>query len=512
MLSHIDEGSISVFWISGTNPLVSLPDLHRVRKLLTKEDLFVIVQDIFVTETTEIADVVLPGAAWGEKTGCYTNVDRTVHISHKAIDPPGQAKSDLEIFLDFAQRMGFKNKNGDPLIWWKSAEEAFKAWQECSAGRSCDYTGISYEKLSQGSGIQWPCNKEHPNGTERLFTDGKFFTDIDVCESHGHDLETGAPLTKDEYLELNPAGRAIIKCAEYRESEEMPSEEYPLSLSTGRNVYHFHTRTKTGRVRQLQNARPNPIVQISEQDAKRFGIRNGEQVIVSSKRGSIQLPAQVGEIEPGQVFIPFHYGYWDDDEHARAANELTTDTWDFISKQPVFKSGAVKVEPAGDAKVRVERPTVLNKEIPKSQGKERKLELFIGKLGRDLVSLRTIYAELRKKEANYEIREGMHVCQEISDNMYSAFQPILSKFNVTAENPILSLPDSDVLSTLRSIYTHLSQLEAHVIVLTPVAGALWDDAFVDAITFIEKELTRQKSWVRNMMNVRAPQTLIVPRK
>src|SRR5579862_394112 len=431
MLSHIDEGSISVFWINGTNPLVSLPDLHRVRKLLTKKDLFVIVQDIFLSETAEIADVVLPAAAWGEKTGCFTNVDRTVHISHKAIEPPGQAKSDLEIFLDFARRMGFKNKNHDPLIWWKTPEEAFKAWQECSKGRPCDYTGLSYEKLSQGSGIQWPCNDEHPGGTERLFWDGKFYTDLKVCESYGHDLETGAPLTKDQYLELNPAGRGIIKSCEYRASEEMPNKEYPLALSTGRNVYQFHTRTKTGRVRQLQNARPDPIVQISVEDAKRFGIRNGEDVIVSSKRGSIQLPAQVGEIEPGQIFIPFHYGYWDNDDHARAANELTTDTWDLISKQPVFKSGAVKIEPASGVKIHVERPKVPIKETPQSHRKERKLEPFIANLGRDLVALRAMYAELRKKEANYEIREGMHVCQDITENMQAKFEPIASKFNVT---------------------------------------------------------------------------------
>lgn len=512
MLSHIEEGSISVFWISGTNPLVSLPDLHRVRKLLTKDDLFVIVQDIFLTETAEIADVVLPAAAWGEKTGCYTNVDRTVHISHQAIDPPGQAKSDLDIFLDFARRMEFKNKNGDPLIWWKNSEDAFKAWQQCSEGRPCDYTGLSYEKLSGGSGIQWPCNKEHPNGTERLFSDSKYFTDLEVCETYGHDLETGAPLTKDEYLELNPAGRAILKSCEYRASEEMPNDEYPLSLSTGRNVYHFHTRKKTGRVHQLQQARPNPIVQISKEDAKQFGIQDGEEVIVSSKRGSIQLPTQVGEIERGQVFIPFHYGYWDDDDHARAANELTMDAWDFISKQPVFKSGAVKIEPASGVKIHVERPKVRQKAIPQRHRKERKLEEFIGNLARDLISLKSMYADLRKKLGNYEIREGMHVCEDLAEKMHQQLQPVLSRYEITVtEAPTLDPPDSDVLSMLQYIYTHLSQCEAHIVILTPTAGALWDEEFVEVVTLIENELGRQKSWARNMMNVRAPQNLLVPK-
>lgn len=515
MLNHIEEGSISVFWIIATNPLVSLPDLERIRQLFTKKDLFVIVQDIFMTETAEIADVVLPGSASGEKTGCFTNVDRTVHISHKAIDPPGQAKSDLEIFIDYAKRMEFKNKKGEPLVWWNTPGEAFTAWQKCSEGRPCDYSGLSYEKLSAGSGIQWPCNKEHPDGTERLFTDGKFFTDIDVCESYGHDLETGAPLNRDQYLEMAPVGRAILKTAEYRQSEEMPSDEYPLSLSTGRNVYHFHTRTKTGRVPQLQKARPTAVVQISNIDAEHYGIKDGEDVIVSSRRGKIQVPARVGEIEPGQVFIPFHYGYWDDAEKARAANELTTDTWDFISKQPVFKSGAVKVEPAGVEIHGVHRPKVPNKQTPKTEHKARMLESFIEKFGVDLITLGEMYSRLREREKNYELREGMHVLQNITQNMQARLQPIFTRYGVFEKiqkaELQLDLPDSGVLSMLQYIFTHLSQVQAHIIVLTPTAGAMWDSEFVETIGFCEKELGRQISWTRNEMSVRAPQTLIVPK-
>jgi anaerobic selenocysteine-containing dehydrogenase len=217
MLKFIADGSIEMFWINGTNPLVSLPNLPMVRELLTKETLFVIAQDIFPTETTAIADVVLPAAAWGEKTGCFTNVDRTVHLSKKAVEPPvsiriflqkcfgpelvltvlqGEAKSDFEIFCDFAKRMGFRDKDGEPLISWTDPSEAFEAWKKLSKGRPCDYSGLTYEKLSGGSGIQWPCNDEFPYGKERLFDDGKFFTDIDYCESFGHDLETGAPYTK----------------------------------------------------------------------------------------------------------------------------------------------------------------------------------------------------------------------------------------------------------------------------------------------------------------------------
>ncbi|HEY9604935.1 MAG TPA: molybdopterin-dependent oxidoreductase, partial [Allocoleopsis sp.] len=139
-----EQGSIKMLWISATNPAVSMPDLPRIRRILEKDDLFVIVQDAFPTETTKFADVVLPAAIWGEKTGCHTNVDRTVHISHKAIDPPGEARSDFDIFLDYARRMDFRDKDGAPLIQWSTPEEAFEAWKECTRGRPCDYTGLSY--------------------------------------------------------------------------------------------------------------------------------------------------------------------------------------------------------------------------------------------------------------------------------------------------------------------------------------------------------------------------------
>lgn len=324
MLNYIAAGSIEMFWISGTNPLVSLPNLPRVRELLTKPELFVVCQDIFLTETAAIADVVLPAAQWGEKTGTFTNVDRTVHLSHKAIDPPGEAKSDLEIFVDFAQRMDFRDKDGNPLIPWSKPEEIFNAWKEMSKDRPCDYTGMTYDNLSGGSGIQWPCNEVHPHGKERLFEDGVFFTNIDYCESYGHDLETGAPLTVDQYRAMNPAGRAILKAADYIPALDAPDEEYPLQLSTGRQVYHFHTRTKTGRSKELREACPAPQVEVSEEDAAAADVKDGENVVVRSRRGMVEMPVSVCKIAKGQVFIPFHYGSFDaPDDRSRAANELT---------------------------------------------------------------------------------------------------------------------------------------------------------------------------------------------
>lgn len=324
MLKFIESGSMEMFWISGTNPLVSLPNLPRIRKLLTKPELFVVCQDIFLTETAAIADVVLPAAQWGEKTGCFTNVDRTVHLSNKAIEPPGEAKPDFEIFVDFAKRMDFRDKDGNPLLPWTRPEQAFNEWKRMSKGRPCDYSGMSYDKLTGGSGVQWPCNEENPAGKERLFGDGIFFTDIDYCESYGHDLETGAPITKDEYTTLNPAGRAILKAADYIPSLEAPDDDYPLQLSTGRQVYHFHTRTKTGRSKELRDACQGPMIEICLEDAITYGVKDGDEAVVKSRRGSVQIPVCIGKIAKGQAFMPFHYGYWDAlGGKARAANELT---------------------------------------------------------------------------------------------------------------------------------------------------------------------------------------------
>jgi ferredoxin-nitrate reductase len=345
---YAEQGSIGLLWISATNPAVSLPELGRIRSILASEDLFVVVQDAFLTETGRLADVVLPTAIWGEKTGTFTNADRTVHLSERAVDPPGEARSDLDIFLDYARRMDFRDRDGQPLIGWHDAESAFEAWRACSKGRPCDYSGLSYAKLRGVGGIQWPCNDQHPNGTERLYTDLRFNTDPDVCENYGHDLLTGAVTTQTEYRAANPAGRAILKAADYQPPHESPSEDYPLLFSTGRSLYHFHTRTKTGRARQLDQAAPDVWVELSAADAERHGIREGDLVRVESRRGQIQARARITGITEGTVFAPFHYGYFDTggtgpDGRPRAANELTLTEWDPVSKQPHYKVCAVRV-------------------------------------------------------------------------------------------------------------------------------------------------------------------------
>jgi anaerobic selenocysteine-containing dehydrogenase len=341
---YAEQGSIKLLWISATNPAVSLPDLARIRKILQQESLFVVVQDAFMTETAQLADVVLPAALWGEKTGCYTNVDRTVHLSLKAVEPPGEARADLDIFLDYARRMEFKDKDGAPLIKWNTPEEAFEAWKKCSKGRPCDYSGMSYAKLNGSGGIQWPCNEQYPDGAERLYTNGLFNTAANYCETYGHDLDTGGAITQEFYKANDPQGKALLKTVEYTPPHELPDAEFPLMLTTGRVVYHFHTRTKTGRSKELSEAAPDAYVQLSAEDAAQYHITDGDMVEVASRRGIVIAPAKVGGIIPGHVFVPFHYGYWDERNRPRAANELTLSEWDPVSKQPHFKYAAVKIK------------------------------------------------------------------------------------------------------------------------------------------------------------------------
>jgi anaerobic selenocysteine-containing dehydrogenase len=345
---YAEQGSIGLLWVSGTNPAVSMPELPRIRKILGSEALFLVVQDLYMTETAQYADVLLPAAAWGEKTGTFTNVNRTVHLALQAVDPPGEARSDLDIFLDYSRRMDFRRNDGTPLLDWQGPEDGFRAWQECTRGRLCDYTGISYARLRGGSGIPWPCNDEHPDGTVRLYGGGVFPTDADYCESYGHDLLTGATVGEQAYRAMAPSGKGIFKTAPYAPPPEEPGGDYPLRFTTGRTAYHFHTRTKTARAPQLDGAAPSPWVEISVPDADRYGVVEGDLVAVISARGRIDVPVRVSDIREGTVFAPFHYGYWDTDagpESApRAANELTMTEWDPVSKQPIFKNSAVRIE------------------------------------------------------------------------------------------------------------------------------------------------------------------------
>jgi ferredoxin-nitrate reductase len=361
---YAEQGSIGFLWITGTNPAVSLPELRRIRSILAQDGLFVVVSDAFLTETGMLADVVLPAALWGEKTGTFTNADRCVHLSEKAVEPPGEARADMEIFLDYARRLDLKDKDGRPLPAWSTPEECFEAFKRCTKGRPCDYTGLTYEKLRGGSGIQWPCNETATDGTPRLYEDAEFWTGPDVCEDYGHDLNVGNAFSRMEFAALNAQGRAILKPADWTPPHEGTREEYPFELDTGRTVYHFHTRTKTGRAPQLDAAAPDVWVEVSRADADRLGIAEGDVLRVESKRGAVEAPARISRIREGAVFVPFHYGYWDEPEgfepngRPRAANELTMTIWDPVSKQPLFKAGAVRLVKVAAGEAPAPAPTM----------------------------------------------------------------------------------------------------------------------------------------------------------
>jgi anaerobic selenocysteine-containing dehydrogenase len=348
IFGYAEEGSIGFLWISATNPAVSMPESARIRRILGGDQCFVVVQDLFLTETARLADVVLPAAGWGEKTGTFTNVNRTVHLSEKAVDPPGEARSDLDIFMMYAAAMGFRDADGAPLIGWRTPEEAFDAWREATRGRPVDYTGLTYAKLRGPTGIPWPVNDDAPDGTDRLYADAVFPTASGYCETYGHDLLTGAAVTEQEHRAMRPDGRAFLKGAAYTPAHEEPSDDYPLLYTTGRTVYQFHTRTKTGRSRSLNGAAPDAWVELSVPDAERLGIAEGDVVRVESPRGAIEVRARIGQVMPGAVFAPFHYGSWDPagadpGDQPRQANELTMTVWDPVSKQPYFKTAACRV-------------------------------------------------------------------------------------------------------------------------------------------------------------------------
>ena len=376
-LFHLAEtGSIRLLWILATNPAVSLPELSRIRRILAKPELFVIVSDAYLTETAALADVVLPAAIWAEKTGCTTNADRTVHLSDQAIDPPGEARSDLDILLDYGRRMDFRDKDGAPLIKFGDAAGAFDSWKAMSKGRPCDYSGMSHELLRARGPIQWPCNDEYPLGRERQYEDGVFNTASNMCETYGHDLATGAAVRPEQYAARDPGGRAVIKGADAFPPPEEPDATYPFFLTTGRVVHHFHTRTKTGRSPDLNAAAPRAFVEMARADADELGLVDGELVEVRSRRGHVIVPVRLTGIEPGVVFIPFHYGDEGDEspEPPTAANRLTMSGWDPVSKQPHFKYAAVSVQPVRPANERRQAgaPTDLAGRRPRGERPSRR--------------------------------------------------------------------------------------------------------------------------------------------
>jgi anaerobic selenocysteine-containing dehydrogenase len=280
---------------------------------------------------------------WGEKTGCMTNAERRCTLLQKAIDPPGEARADLDIFIDFSRRMNLRDIDGEPLIGYADPEGAFNEWRENSRGTIPDYSGMTYERLRRGGGLQWPCNDRHPDGMVRLYADRQFPSQWQISESYEKDLETGHEHTLNEYREKkDPRGRAVFIPAEYQRPLDSTDSEFPIVATSGRQAYHWHTRTKTGRAPELNAAAPGVFVSINERDAAKLGIADGDQVRIVSRRGFVVAPAKVGTVvAPGVVFIPFHYGELGANH---AANNLMPKAWDPVSQQPIQKYAAVRIE------------------------------------------------------------------------------------------------------------------------------------------------------------------------
>ncbi|HEY4410049.1 MAG TPA: molybdopterin dinucleotide binding domain-containing protein, partial [Acidimicrobiia bacterium] len=253
-------------------------------------------------------------AIWGEKDGTYTNSERRVSRVRAAVAPPGEARPDFDIFLGAAERLGMRDRL---FPGWSTPGDAFEEWRHVSAGRLCDYSGVTYERIDAGGGVQWPAPADDHSvplaGTPRLYGDGRF---------------------------PNPTGRVRLPVVERQALREPPRPDYPFLLNTGRTVEHWHTRTKTGRVSLLEHLAPEAWIEINPSDAERLKVRSGDLVRVLSRRGEIErLVVRVTAIvRAGEVFIPFHY-----DE--ACANRLTDDEFDPISREPNYKQCAVRVEP-----------------------------------------------------------------------------------------------------------------------------------------------------------------------
>ena len=294
------EGRIQGMYIMGENPFLSDPNANKVRNALANLD-FLVVQDIFLTETAEFADVILPASSYLEKLGSYTNTDRRVQIGRPALDPPGEARPDWQIICDLSTRMGYPME-------YESPEQIFDEF----AALTSSYKTLRYANLG-ATGKLWPNpDPEREDGPVVLFADG--------------------------FPTAN--GRAKFVPAEWTAARELPSDEYPMVLNTGRLLEHWHTGSMTRRARALDTIEPEAFVGIHPEDARELGIDDGARVSVTSRRGSVTLKARVTTREcRGAVFMPFHF-------REAAANLLTLDDLDPDGKIPEFKFCAVRVEPA----------------------------------------------------------------------------------------------------------------------------------------------------------------------
>jgi anaerobic selenocysteine-containing dehydrogenase len=302
---------IRALWIIATNPVVSFPNLHSLQQALESLEFLVVQDGYHPTPTSEFAHLVLPAAMWGEKEGTYTNSERRVSKANRAVAPPGEARSDFDIFLHLADALGVRD---EIYPGWEKPADAFEEWKRISAGRLCDYSGMTYQGIEQHGGLQWPypAGAGSPREARRLYTDGQFQTED---------------------------GRARLIPVHWEPFPEQPNDEFPFVLNTGRTVEHWHTRTKTANVPILERLSPAAWVEMNPRDARRLRLRPRDRVDVVSRRGSVRgVELRITEtVAPGQLFVPFHYA-------EANANAATQSAFDPISREPNYKQSAVRID------------------------------------------------------------------------------------------------------------------------------------------------------------------------
>ncbi|MEM6550940.1 MAG: nitrate reductase [Planctomycetota bacterium] len=312
MFNAAAAGDVKAMWIVCTNPVASMPDKHRVVAGLEKAE-FVIAQDCMLdTETTRYADVLLPAAQWGEKSGTMTNSERLVMFSEKLIDPPGEAKPDWWVFAKIGQAMGFDG------FGFANSAAVWDEYRQLTAGTLCDQAGMTRERLEEAP-LRWPCPTLQHTGTARRYTLGRFPT---------------------------PSEKARFIDQKYAPPAEKINPRFPLVLTTGRVAHQWHTRTKTGQVRELNLQSPEPFVEVHPDDAVAFGLEQGGWAWVIGRRGRATARVEVTDaVRRGLVFVPFH---WGETFHPQTnINASTSPAFDAVSKQPELKYAAVRLEPAG---------------------------------------------------------------------------------------------------------------------------------------------------------------------
>ncbi|MGD2113338.1 MAG: nitrate reductase, partial [Gammaproteobacteria bacterium] len=311
ILPSIETGQIKGLWLIATNPMTSMADTARIRRTLEKLE-FLVVQDAYRdVETNEYSHVFLPAAVWAEKEGCFTNTERRVNLIRNVCPPHGESRPDLWIFNETAKRF----EQGRKIRFPETAEGVFEELKELSRGRMLDYSGMSYAKIEQRRGIQWPCNADTtPDGSQRLYTDGVFRTE---------------------------SGRARLIALPFHDNNERPDAGYPFWLNSGRVVEHFHTRTRTGKVGNANKFSPTPYMEVNPDAAAELGIAHGSYARLTSRRGDAVVLVQCTQRVPrDMVFIPFHYH--------ECVNRLALGLLDPHSRQPAYKQCAVRVQPAED--------------------------------------------------------------------------------------------------------------------------------------------------------------------